>query len=49
MVDMFDGFHMALIGDIHRRQTLQEASEHYLEIDEDDLQTYLDNGWVIDE
>ncbi len=49
MIDMFDGFHMALIGDIHRRQTLQEASEHYLEIDEDDLQTYLDNGWVIDD
>lgn len=49
MVDMFDGFHMAMLGDIHRRQCLQDYSENYLEIDEDDLQLYLDNGWVIDD
>jgi DNA repair exonuclease SbcCD nuclease subunit len=47
-VDMFDGFDMAMLGDIHKRQNLQEYSEDFLEIDEDDLQLYLDKGWEID-
>jgi len=45
--DMFDGFDMAMLGDIHRRQSLQEFSEEFMEIDEDDLQIYLDKGWVL--
>ena len=49
VVDIFDGFHIAMLGDIHKHQTLQRRSEDYLEIDDDDLQLYLDNGWVIDE
>lgn len=47
--DLFNGFDMALLGDIHRRQILQEYSEEYMEIDEDDLQVYLDKGWVKNE
>jgi len=39
---------MAMLGDIHKRQDLQIYSEEYMEIDEDDLQFYLDKGWVID-
>lgn len=47
-VSMFDGFDIAMLGDIHKRQVLQEASEHYLEIEESDLEMYLDQGWVLD-
>ena len=47
-VEMFDGFDMAMLGDIHRRQSLQEFSEEFMEIEEDDLQMYLDKGWVLD-
>lgn len=46
--DMFNGHHIVMLGDIHKRQILQEYNEEYMEIDEDNLQTYLDKGWVID-
>ena len=29
-VDMFDGFDMALLGDIHKRQTFGEGYEHIM-------------------
>jgi len=47
--DMFGGFHISMMGDIHRRQSLQEFSEEYMEIDESDLQIYLDKGWVLNQ
>jgi len=47
-VEMFDGFDMAMLGDIHKRQCLQDFSEEFMEIEEDDLQMYLDKGWVLD-
>jgi len=48
IVDMFDGFQISMLGDIHKRQLLQKFSEEYMEIDEDDLQLYLDKGWIVD-
>lgn len=47
MVDIFDGYDLALLGDIHRRQYLDNPQEVEMEIDEDDLQKYLDEGWEI--
>ena len=32
---MFDGFDMVMLGDIHKRQVLQDFQEEFLEIDED--------------
>jgi len=45
-IDMFDGYKLTLLGDIHKpAQTLQEYSYEELEIDEVDLDKYLKEGW----
>lgn len=41
----FDGFHVVLLGDIHKRQTIQEYREEEIEIDEKELSKYLKDGW----
>lgn len=46
-VDMFDGFDMAMLGDIHKRQTLQEYSEETIEVDESEVDEYLKKGWEL--
>ncbi len=46
-LDAFKGFDLALLGDIHKRQILQYRNEDYLEIDETELQLYLDKGWEL--
>jgi DNA repair exonuclease SbcCD nuclease subunit len=46
--DIFDGYDLALLGDIHKRQNVQNYSEEYIEIDEEDLEDYLKKGWEID-
>lgn len=43
--EMFNGFDMALFGDIHKRQILQEFSETLLTINESELETYQNSGW----
>jgi DNA repair exonuclease SbcCD nuclease subunit len=45
--EMFDGYDLALLGDIHRRQVVQEYSEEYIEVNEDDVENYLEQGWEI--
>jgi hypothetical protein len=45
---MFDGYDLALLGDIHKRQDVQTYSEEFIEIDEEDLEEYLKKGWKID-
>jgi len=42
---LFSGFDIVLAGDIHKHQILQEYSFEEKEIDEKDLETYLNNGW----
>jgi hypothetical protein len=45
-IDLFKGYDLTLLGDIHKpAQTLQEYSYEELEIDESELDTYLNNGW----
>lgn len=43
--DMFDGHHITMLGDIHKRQTLQNFSEEFIEVDEDEVEEYLKKGW----
>lgn len=43
----FNGFDLVLLGDIHKTQTLQDFDYEELEIDEKDLQEYLNSGWTI--
>ena len=47
-VETFDGFDMALLGDIHKSQTLQEYSIEEIEVDENEVEKYLENGWKTD-
>jgi len=47
-VEMFDGFDIVLMGDIHKRQIVQQGSTEYIEIDDSELNEYLKNGWEID-
>lgn len=47
-IEIFDGYDMALLGDLHKLQTIQEYSVEYKEIDESDLEKYTKTGWVID-
>jgi DNA repair exonuclease SbcCD nuclease subunit len=44
-VDMFDGWHIAMLGDIHKRNTFYLYDE--IEVDVDDLQNYIDDGWEL--
>lgn len=46
-LDMFDGFDMALLGDIHARQELQGYSEEIIEVDEEQVDEYLKKGWKL--
>lgn len=43
----FNNFDIGALGDIHKYQTLQEYFEEELEIDEDELDDYLEKGWVV--
>jgi DNA repair exonuclease SbcCD nuclease subunit len=45
-VDMFENYDMVMLGDIHCLQTVGEKFD-YKEIDEDDLNQYLADGWEI--
>lgn len=47
MVDMFDGFDFALLGDIHKRQVLQNFNESVLTVNQIDLEVYKENNWQI--
>lgn len=47
-VDTFNGFDMVLLGDIHKTQTLQQYSIEEIEVDENEVEEYLKNGWKID-
>lgn len=43
----FSGYDIAMLGDIHKHQTLQQRTEDELEIDEAELDSYLKRGWEI--
>lgn len=40
---------LVLLGDIHKQQTLQSYQLEEIEINEDELQEYLNNGWICKE
>ena len=44
---IFGGFDFAMLGDIHKRQFMNDRTWDYAEIDPDDLGLYLDDGWEI--
>jgi DNA repair exonuclease SbcCD nuclease subunit len=46
-IETFDGFDMVLLGDIHRAQTLQNHSIEEIVVNEEELEFYLKNGWII--
>ena len=46
-VSDFEGFDIVLLGDIHLHQTLQEYSIEELEIEEEELEKYLKDGWEL--
>lgn len=46
--DTFNGFDVVMLGDIHKKQTLQEYSIEEIEVDESEVEEYLKNGWKID-
>lgn len=48
IVDMFDGFDFALLGDIHKRQVLQNFNESRIQVKRDEIDTYTDTGWQIE-
>jgi DNA repair exonuclease SbcCD nuclease subunit len=43
--NLFDGYDIVLLGDIHKYQILQPYSYEEREIDETELNEYLKNGW----
>lgn len=43
--ETFNGHDLALLGDIHSRQFLQHYEEEEIEVDEDEVENYLANGW----
>jgi DNA repair exonuclease SbcCD nuclease subunit len=45
-LEMFDKFDFVFLGDIHKEQTLSSRWS-YKEIDEDNLEEYIENGWEI--
>jgi len=47
-ISTFNGFDMVLLGDIHKYQVLQERSEEYIEVDANEVDSYLKKGWTID-
>jgi DNA repair exonuclease SbcCD nuclease subunit len=46
--DMFDGYDVCMLGDIHKYQIVQTYSEEIMEIEEEELDEYLKKGWEID-
>lgn len=44
-MNLFDGFHCVILGDIHKNQILQEYSEEEIEIDTKELSIYLKDKW----
>lgn len=45
--EKFNGFDLVLLGDIHMVQELQFYKEEILEIEQADVEQYLENGWEI--
>lgn len=46
-IETFKGYNCVMLGDIHKaNQTLAEYSEEELEINEDELEKYLKEGWI---
>ena len=45
-IEIFDGHDFAMLGDIHRRQVLQEGWKEEI-VNENQLQNYLNDGWEI--
>jgi hypothetical protein len=39
---------MTLLGDIHTHQVMQEYSIEEIEVDEDEVEKYLADGWKLD-
>jgi len=46
-LSIFNGFDYGLLGDIHTCQTLSNYKIEHKEIDEEELEKYLDKGWEI--
>jgi len=46
-VNTFSGYDILMAGDIHLKQKLSEYGDIEMEIDEDDLEQYIKNGWEI--
>ena len=47
-LSIFEGFDYALLGDIHRsNQGVDEAQEVVMEVEEEVLQKYINNGWEV--
>lgn len=46
-VSDFEGYDLALLGDIHKTQTLQEYQIEEIEVDESEIDSYIKNGWEV--
>lgn len=46
-VDMFNGFDMVLLGDIHKRQNLQKYHITSKIVNNNEIEYYLNNGWTV--
>lgn len=44
-VEQFEGYDLALLGDIHRHQILDVGDDEVIEVDETDVASYLLQGW----
>lgn len=47
MIDIFDGFDMVLLGDIHKGSLLQLYSVENINVSSEDVSLYLSNGWSV--
>ena len=47
-VSFFDGFDMVLLGDIHKRQNLQEYEIETMVVEDTEVEEYLEKGWQIE-
>lgn len=45
--DVFTGYDLVLLGDIHKRQIMRKDYFDEVEIDEEELESYLESGWVM--
>jgi DNA repair exonuclease SbcCD nuclease subunit len=43
--DMFDGFDMALLGDIHKRQVVSNLTDEIVKVNIEDSHIYLEKNW----